>query len=84
MLLGPEIFSDDFESGSSGSWSAAQPAIYVVLERRDEGSAPCPKLATASPFEAQDYLDAGEDISAYRSAKRPASVSRMNWIKPLT
>ncbi|HMB78226.1 MAG TPA: DUF3305 domain-containing protein [Kiloniellaceae bacterium] len=41
--------------------SAAGPAIYVVLERCDDGSAPRPKRATASPFEAQDYLDSGDD-----------------------
>ena len=42
--------------------SAVQPAIYVVLEAGGAGAAPRPKLATASPFEAQDYLDSGEDM----------------------
>ena len=42
--------------------AAARPAIYVVLDPNESGDMARPKRATASPFEAQDYLDAGEDI----------------------
>lgn len=41
------------------------PRLYVVLredEGADEASAYRPLLVTASPSEAQDYLDAGDDI----------------------
>lgn len=45
--------------------STRHPAIYVVL-RKDEAAAPerevRPFLVTASPYEAQDYLEGGEDI----------------------
>ncbi|WP_425099679.1 DUF3305 domain-containing protein [Tropicibacter sp. S64] len=43
--------------------SAAEPSIYVVM--RKEGTGDCPLsmvLVTASPYEAQDYTDSGEDI----------------------
>ncbi len=42
-----------------------EPAIYVVLREVEEDGAPHPievHLVTASPFEAQDYLDSGEDV----------------------
>ena len=41
------------------------PVIYVVLAEAEDDSAPLPyelELVTASPFEAQDFLDTGEDI----------------------
>ncbi|MCB9946711.1 MAG: DUF3305 domain-containing protein [Rhodospirillaceae bacterium] len=39
------------------------PALYVVLRATKEGPLPVrPHLVTASPYEAQDYLDSGEDI----------------------
>jgi hypothetical protein len=44
--------------------STRQPAIYVVL-RKDEGAVPeqqvRPFVVTASPYEAQEYLESGED-----------------------
>ena len=40
--------------------TSARPAIYVILQQ--DGEAILPVLATASPFDAQDYLDSGEDI----------------------
>ncbi len=42
---------------------AQTPSIYVIL--REEGEGDCPLnalLVTASPFEAQDYADSGEEI----------------------
>lgn len=42
-----------------------QPAIYVVLETVEEADAEfevSARLVTASPYEAQDYLDSGETI----------------------
>lgn len=42
--------------------SAARPALYVILEQDGDSGMVRPKRATASSFEAQDYLDAGEDI----------------------
>lgn len=45
----------------------AEPVIYVVLsaladEEREDGFPYQVHLVTASPYEAQDYLDSGEDI----------------------
>lgn len=46
--------------------SSEVPALYVVLREAEEGGSDDPAvevhLVTASPFEAQDYLDSGEDI----------------------
>lgn len=53
-----EAYKHNLESG--------QPALYIVLTEADEdGPADFPyevHLVTASPFEAQDYLDSGEEI----------------------
>lgn len=41
------------------------PKLYIVLRQLDDvadGNDVTPFLVTASPFEAQDYLDAGDDI----------------------
>ncbi len=41
------------------------PSIYVLLRRDDDVDSPhdyLPFLVTASPYEAQDYLDSGEEI----------------------
>ncbi len=39
------------------------PLIYVVLTEPDDGERDVePFLVTASPYEAQDYLDSGEDV----------------------
>ncbi len=45
----------------------AQPVIYVILredEDADDGAPMLVHLVTASPFEAQDYLDSGDEIVA--------------------
>ncbi|MGP6085748.1 DUF3305 domain-containing protein [Antarctobacter jejuensis] len=42
---------------------ARSPSVYIVL--RDEGGSDCPLnvlTVTASPYEAQDYADSGEEI----------------------
>ncbi len=47
------------------NFSNERPLVYVLLTGDDEPDAPHevkPALVTASPYEAQDYLDAGEDI----------------------
>lgn len=42
--------------------AAAEPAIYVVM-REGQGEAPLDVvLVTASPYEAQDYTDSGEEL----------------------
>lgn len=39
------------------------PSIYVILREAEEGDCPLDVvLATASPYEAQDYTDSGEEI----------------------
>ncbi|WP_025051098.1 DUF3305 domain-containing protein [Sulfitobacter noctilucae] len=56
-----ELFRTDTEAYSHGL-SAKVPAIYVVM-RPGEGEAPLDiVLATASPYEAQDYADTGEEL----------------------
>ena len=43
--------------------SESPPCVYVVLRDTDARDAPMEVLlATASPFEAQDYADSGEEI----------------------
>lgn len=45
--------------------SDAVPSVFVVLRQDEEGESPYdifPFLVTACPYEAQDYLDSGEDI----------------------
>lgn len=44
---------------------AGQPSVYVILRQDDDPDSPYevyPFLATASAYEAQDYLDSGEEI----------------------
>lgn len=56
-----ELHSTDTEGYLHGI-SAKEPAIYVVM-REGEGAAPLEiTLATASPYEAQDYADTGEEL----------------------
>lgn len=45
--------------------SSTPPVVYVVLRRAsaaEPGREMAPFLVTASPYEAQDYLDSGEDV----------------------
>lgn len=59
-----ELWASDTEAYLAGL-SARVPAVYVVLretEDEDAGHELEVVLATASPYEAQDYLDSGEEI----------------------
>lgn len=59
-----ELWASDTEAYLTGLSSEA-PSVYVVLrgaEDDDSGHEIEVLLATASPYEAQDYLDSGEEI----------------------
>ncbi|MEO1276472.1 MAG: DUF3305 domain-containing protein [Pseudomonadota bacterium] len=58
--------------------SAAVPSVYVVM--RDDGQGPEVMLATASPYEAQDYLDSGEEI-VEAIAMPPGLIA---WVRDFT
>lgn len=56
-----DLFRTDTEAYLHGL-SSRQPCIYVVM-RESEAEAPLDMvLATASPYEAQDYADTGEEL----------------------
>lgn len=56
-----ELYRTDTEAYLHGL-STRQPCIYVVM-REGDGDAPLDiVLATASPYEAQDYADTGEEL----------------------
>ncbi|GFE63016.1 DUF3305 domain-containing protein [Litoreibacter roseus] len=56
-----ELFRTDTEGYLHGL-SAKEPAIYVIM-REGEGDAPLDVvMVTASPYEAQDYADTGEEL----------------------
>lgn len=55
-----ELWRTDTEAYRTGL-SARVPAIGVVLREPGAGEAPELLLATASPYEAQDYLEGGEE-----------------------
>ena len=58
-----ELFRKETE-GYKLNLSSDPPAVYVVLRRGDEADEPelAPFCVTVSAIEAQDYLDAGDDI----------------------
>jgi len=59
-----ELFRSDAEAYRAGL-STNPPAIYVVMREADAPDAPQDievLLATASPYDAQDYADSGEEI----------------------
>ena len=59
-----EFWASDVEAYMTGL-AARVPVIYVVMRRTMEADAPQELevvLATASPYEAQDYMDSGEEI----------------------
>ncbi|MEO3429380.1 DUF3305 domain-containing protein [Pelagibius sp. CAU 1746] len=59
-----ELFRAETESYKV-NLSQNPPCIYVLLRRDDDPESPhsyLPFLVTASPYEAQDYLDSGEEI----------------------
>ncbi len=58
--------------------SAKTPAIYVVMRASEEGDNPYEViLATASPYESQDYDDAGEDLIE----KVPMPEGLVAWVR---
>ena len=75
-----ELFASDTEAYRVGLTDAV-PSIYVVL--RDTGDEDRPLevlLATASPYEAQDYADNGEDIVE----KVPMPSGLIAWVRDFT
>ena len=56
-----ELFRTDTESYLHGL-SAETPAIYVVMRVADNDDPLDVLLVTASPYEAQDYADTGEEL----------------------
>ena len=71
-----ELFRTDTESYLHGL-SAKVPAIYVVM-RESAGDHPFDVvLATASPYEAQDYADTGEELVE----KVPMPEGLIAWIR---
>ena len=57
-----ELWASDVEAYLAGL-ETRDPAVYVVLREAEEGSHQIEvTLATASPFEAQDYMDSGEEV----------------------
>ncbi|MFC3616667.1 DUF3305 domain-containing protein [Lutimaribacter marinistellae] len=61
--------------------SDAEPAIYVVLREPDSKDHPLEAvLVTASPFEAQDYADTGEEIVE----KVPMTEGLVAWVRDFT
>lgn len=57
-----DLYRSDAEAYLQGL-SAKVPAIYVIMRVPETGDAPLEVLlVTASPYEAQDYADNGEDI----------------------
>ena len=58
--------------------SAKVPAVYAVLRAEGESTVPLSViLVTASPYEAQDYADNGEDIVE----KIPMSAGLIAWVR---
>lgn len=59
-----ELWESDTEAYLAGL-SCEAPSVYVVLREAEDGDSEHELdvlLATASPYEAQDYLDSGEEI----------------------
>ena len=58
-----EIFRTDTE-GYKHNLSLDVPSIYVVLRERDDDQEMnvAPFLVTVNPYEAQDYMDSGEEL----------------------
>ena len=58
-----ELFRKETE-GYKHNLSLEQPSVFIVLREGDEDDAHdvMPFLATVCPYEAQDYMDSGEEI----------------------
>ena len=76
--LSLELHRADAEAYLQGL-SAKTPAIYVIMRlNTDGGEAPLQfVLATASPFEAQDYADTGEELVE----KVPMPEGLVAWVR---
>jgi len=72
-----ELHGSDAEAYLHGL-SAAVPCLYVVLRDSEQGDHPFDvTLVTASPYEAQDYADSGEDILE----KVPMPDGLIAWVR---
>ncbi len=71
-----ELFRTDTEAYLHGL-SAKVPAIYVVMRPSTESRPLDVVLATASPYEAQDYADTGEELVE----KVPMPEGLVAWIR---
>ncbi|MGB3243898.1 MAG: DUF3305 domain-containing protein [Sulfitobacter sp.] len=71
-----ELFRTDTEAYLHGL-SAKVPAIYVVMRQGDRERPLDVVLATASPYEAQDYADTGEELVE----KVPMPEGLIAWIR---
>lgn len=72
-----ELFGTDTEAYMHGL-SAREPSIYVVMRQPDDSDDPLDVLlVTASPYEAQDYADTGEEIVE----KVPMPAGLIAWIR---
>lgn len=57
------------------------PSIYVIIRKEPDGDMPLTvSLATASPYEAQDYADNGEDMVE----KVPMPAGLVAWVQDFT
>lgn len=71
-----ELFRTDTEAYLHGL-SAKEPAIYVVMRQSEDDTPLEVVLATASPYEAQDYADTGEELVE----KVPMPEGLIAWIR---
>jgi hypothetical protein len=71
-----ELFRTDTEAYLNGL-SAKIPSIYVVMRESDNDRPLDMVLVTASPYEAQDYADTGEEIVE----KVPMPEGLVAWIR---
>lgn len=75
-----ELYSSDAEAYRS-ALAAVEPAVYVLLRESEDGQRPLEVvLVTASPYEAQDYADNGEDIVE----KVPMPEGLVAWVRDFT
>lgn len=75
-----ELHGAETESYMAGL-AAKVPALFVVMRRSDDAQRPFDVvLVTASPFEAQDYMDNGEDI--VEKVALPDGV--IGWVRDFT
>ncbi len=71
-----ELFAAETEAYLHGI-TARNPSVYVIMRKTDNGSAPLDVFQiTASPYEAQDYADNGEDIVE----KVPMPPGLLAWV----